>query len=567
MFGAGFLLIETELDSLGSQSIMKILFAASEMTPYAKTGGLGDVVGALAGELSRLGHEVTCCIPYYRQVREVLGEGRRGDLSQGRRRGLPLREEAKPVGLTLTIPLGSRTVTGDVLELRQPDGVRVLFVRRDEFFDRSELYYTGVRDYEDNAERFLFFSKAVVELAGYTRYRADVVHCHDWPTAFVPVQMRHRESQRLGDQEGRRGGQPLQGDFGGDKSPVPLAKTVLTIHNIAYQGMFWSLDFPLTNLPGEFFTPEALEYYGQMNLLKGGIVFADAITTVSKTYADEIQTAEGGFGLDTVLGTRADDLHGIVNGVDYACWNPETDPHLRHPYDMKDLSGKQACRADLLAKLGLDGGTAAEGRHGGLPLQGTPGKAASGGLPLQEAGPVAAFVSRLTEQKGIELMAAAAEDLVKSGVTLAILGKGERKYEELMTGVAARYPGRVSVTIAHDEALAHQMQAGADILLMPSHFEPCGLTQLYALKYGTIPVVHATGGLEDTVAPYNGRTGAGTGFKFATYTPAAFVGAVQQAILLHKQPKKWQKLMRNAMACDFSWQASAKEYEKLYAAL
>jgi starch synthase len=480
---------------------MKILFAASEMTPYAKTGGLGDVVGALAGVLSQLGHEVTCCLPFYRQAREAA-------------------RDAKPIGLTLSIPLGSRTVTGDVLELRQRDGVRVLFVRRDEFFDRSELYHTGLRDYEDNAERFLFFSKAVVELIGYARFRADVVHCHDWQTALVPA-------------------------YAKATAFVPVlaraaVKTVLTIHNIAYQGMFPSLDFPLTNLPGEFFTPDALEYYEQMNLLKGGIVFADAITTVSRTYAQEIQTAEGGCGLDTVLGTRADDLHGIVNGVDYACWNPETDPHLRHHYHLDDVSGKQACRADLLAKLGLE---------------------------ADITQPVAAFVSRLTEQKGVEVLAEALEDLVTSGVTLAILGKGERKYEELLAGAAAQFPGRVAVTIAHDEALAHQMQAGADILLMPSHFEPCGLTQLYALKYGTIPVVHATGGLEDTVAPYHARTGAGTGFKFAAYTPAAFVGAVQQAILLHKQPKKWQKLMRNAMACDFSWQASAKEYEKLYATL
>ena len=546
---------------------MKILFAASEMTPYAKTGGLGDVVGALAGVLSQLGHEVTCCIPFYRCARLRLD-----DQASAR--------HAKPVGLTLSIPLGSRTVTGDVLELRQRDGVRVLFVRRDEFFDRSELYHTGLRDYEDNAERFLFFSKAVVELIGHPRYRADVVHCHDWQTALVPVLARYKAMTWAGTQDpstSLRASPPLSSPPGeGTVAPVGRAsrppaslsfspgegtrsagsgqavappRTVLTIHNIAYQGMFWSLDFPLTNLPGEFFTPEALEYYGQMNLLKGGIVFADAITTVSKTYAQEIQTAEGGFGLDTVLGPRANDLHGIVNGVDYACWNPETDPHLRHHYQPDDLSGKQACRADLLAKLGLEAN----------PPPAPPGRG--------DGRPVAAFVSRLTEQKGVELLVEALEDLVKSGLTLAILGKGERKYEELLAGAAARFPGRVSVTIAHDEALAHQMQAGADLLLMPSHFEPCGLTQLYALKYGTIPVVHATGGLADTVAPYHARTGAGTGFKFAAYTPAAFVGAVQQAILLHKQPKKWQKLMRNAMACDFSWQASAKEYEKLYAAL
>jgi starch synthase len=479
---------------------MKIFFAASEMTPYAKTGGLGDVVSALPRALRELGHEVTCCLPFYRAAQEVA-------------------REAKPIGLTLQIPLGSRTVTGDVLEWKQPDGVRVLFIRRDEFFDRSELYYTGVRDYEDNAERFLFFSKAVVELLGYTRFQADVVHCHDWPAAFVPVQMAHRAVTR------------------GGEFPV---KSVFTIHNIAYQGMFWSLDFPLTNLPGEFFTPESLEFYGQMNLMKGGILFADAVTTVSRTYAEEIQTTEGGFGLDTVLASRADDVEGIVNGVDYTQWNPATDAHLKKRYSPEDLSGKRACRADLLAKLGLE---------------------------ANETRPVAAFVSRLTEQKGVEVLVGAVEKLVKSGLTLIVLGKGERKYEEILAGVAEEFPGQVAVRIAHDEELSHQIQGGADLLLVPSHFEPCGLTQLYGLKYGTIPVVRATGGLEDTVRQYNSRSDAGTGFKFAPYTSAGLVAAAQQAILLHKQPKKWQKLMRNAMARDFSWRASAQKYEKLYAAL
>jgi starch synthase len=486
---------------------MKILFAASEMTPYAKTGGLGDVVGALAGVLSQRGHEVACCLPYYRCAQEVAGG-------------------AEPIGLTLRIPLGSRTVTGEVLELRQRDGVRVLFVRRDEYFDRPELYYTGVQDYADNAERFLFFAKAVVELIGQGVVRAEVVHCHDWQAAFVPVQLRYRAQVR-----GR--------GF--------AAKSLLTMHNLAYQGMFAAEEFALTNLPGEWFTPAGLEFYGWMNLLKGGIVFADAITTVSRRYAREIRTPAGGCGLDPVLATRADDLHGIVNGVDYSNWNPETDPHLRQRYGAGELRGKRACRADLLARLGLES------------------QLESAGVGGTQA--VAAFVSRLTEQKGVEVLAGALEDLVGLGVTVAVLGKGERKYEDMLTDVAARFPRRVAVRIAHDEPLAHQIQGGADMLLMPSRFEPCGLTQLYALKYGTIPVVHATGGLDDTITRYNPRSGAGTGFKFASYTSAALVEAVHQAILLHKQPKKWQKLMRNAMACDFSWQASAKEYETLYAAL
>ncbi len=276
-----------------------------------------------------------------------------------------------------------------------------------------------------------------------------------------------------------------------------------------------------------------------MNLLKGGIVFADSITTVSPTYAEEIQTPEGGFGLDTVIATRGANLRGIINGVDYTRWNPETDPHLRQRYGPGDLTGKHACRADLLKTLGIQAGATE---------------------------PVAGFVSRLTAQKGVEILAGALEELIESGLSLAILGKGERVVEELLTAAAERFPGRVAVRIAHDEELAHQIQAGADMLLVPSHYEPCGLTQLYALKYGTIPVVRATGGLDDTVQAYDPRTGRGTGFKFAPYTSAALVEAVQQAILLHKQPKKWQKLMGHAMACDFSWRASAVEYEKLYAA-
>src|ERR1017187_7458699 len=372
---------------------MKILFAASEMTPYAKTGGLGDVVGALAGELGRRGHEVTCCLPFYRCVREIAGR-------------------AKPSGLRLRIPLGSRTVTGEVLELKLRDGVRVWFVRHDKFFDRAELYNTRERDYDDNAERFLFFAKAVAELSGAAG--AEVVHCHDWQGAVVPGEMRRRA-------ETRGGGS--------------VVKTMLTIHNLAYQGIFPAADFGLTNLGAEWFTPARLEYYGRMNLLKGGIVFADAITTVSRSYAKEILTAEGGCGLESVMATRADDLQGIVNGVDYSRWNPETDGALRERYGAGDLSGKRACRAELMARMGLE--------------------EESDGVKQGEAELVAAFVTRLTEQKGVDVLVGAMGELVKAGVTVVVLGKGERKYEEMLTQAAARFPRRVAVKIAHDEQLAH----------------------------------------------------------------------------------------------------------------
>lgn len=481
---------------------MRILMAASEMTPFAKTGGLGDVVSALSAELARRGHDVMCCLPYYRSVREAL-------------------PKAKPVGLPLALPVGDEILTGDVLEVRLSERHRLLLIRRDEFFDRSELYHAGENDFEDNAERFLFFSKAVAELVAHSGFKPDVVHCHDWQSAFVPVATTYRRQTQPFEAKG-------------------WARTVFTIHNIAYQGLFPSTDFPLTNLPGEFFMPPALEFYGRMNLMKGGIVFADAVTTVSKRYAQEIQTPEGGFGLDPVLRSRRRDVVGILNGADYRTWNPAADPVLKAHYDADDLSGKRACRRDLVDTFGVEAG---------------------------EKQPIAAVISRLTDLKGVDLLADAAEDLVKMGLVLVVLGKGAGRYEKLFAGMAKRWPKKVGVRIAQDETLAHKTQAGADLLLMPSKFEPCGLTQMYALKYGTIPVVHATGGLDDTIRPYSRVSGQGNGFKFAAYTADALVAAVRGALGIYKEPKQWQRLMRNAMACDFSWQRGAQEYEKLYAAL
>ena len=479
---------------------VKLLFAASEMTPFAKTGGLGDVVGALPSALTELGHEVTCCVPFYRCARQAAPEARR-------------------TGISFAIPVGSERRTAVILAGTTPDGVRVLFVQHDEFFDRSELYHTGERPYEDNAARYIFFSKAVVELLGYDRYRPDVLHCHDWQTGLVPADLLYRQQTR---------------------GAAYNVKTVFTIHNLAYQGLFPSADFRLTNLPGEFFTPRALEFYGQLNLMKGGLVFSDAITTVSPTYAKEILTREGGCGLEPVLQGRRDDIRGMLNGADYRAWDPSTDPVLKHPYGAADPAGKRVCRAELLRQLGVEAG---------------------------DATPVAAFVSRLTEQKGVDLLLQSLEDVLRLGLVVVVLGKGEQRYEERLQELARQQAGRLVVRITHDEELSHQIQGGADLLLMPSRFEPCGLTQLYALKYGTIPVVHATGGLIDTVTPFDEKTGTGHGFRFSEFAPRAFVGAVQQAVSAYQQPKHWKRIMENAMACDFSWQASARKYEELYAAL
>ena len=479
---------------------MRILFAASEMTPYAKTGGLGDVVGALPLALSEFGHEVICCLPYYSCVRDAV-------------------PEAKSLGLSLQIPLGNIVVTGDVLEARVQKHVRLVLIRRDEFFDRSNLYGAGERDYEDNAERFLFFSKAIAELLGRGEFRSDVVHCHDWQTGFVPVAMTSRRMQR------------------GRESGVP---TVFTIHNMAYQGLFRGEDFALTNLPGGFFTLDGLEFHGRLNLLKGGIAFADAVTTVSRKYAEEIQTPEQGCGLDPLLRSRKEKLRGILNGADYLTWDPSQDAWLAQRYSTSNLSGKKVCRAELIRLLDLS---------------------------ATEATPIAAFISRLAEQKGVDLVVQAAEDLLRRGMVLVVLGAGDLVHEQALADLAKRFPRQVAVRLEFAEPLAHKIQGGADLLLMPSRFEPCGLTSMYALKYGTIPVVRATGGLDDAVTQWDAPTGKGNGFKFSELSANALAQAAGDAMAVYKQPHLWQKLMRNAMACDFSWRQAAREYEKLYAGL
>ena len=470
------------------------------MTPFAKTGGLGDVLGALPLELAELGHEVFCCLPYYRTVRETAFA-------------------AKPTGLSFQIPIGSKQHIAEILELRVAERLTVLFVRNDAFFDRADLYWNGVSDYPDNAERFLFFSKAVVELQSVERFRSDVLHCHDWQTAFAPAEIFARRQTRAAGSQ---------------------VRTVFTVHNLAFQGVFPGTTFPLTNLPAGFFSINGMEFYGQMNLLKGGLIYSDTITTVSPTYAREIQTPEFGCALDAVLRQRRTHLHGILNGADYRIWNPATDPLLKQNYTPQDLAGKRVCRADLLRRFKVD---------------------------VDDSTPVAAFVSRLSDQKGVELLDAAMEELLELGLVLIVLGKGERQYENRLLERAKTLSDRVIVQIAHDEELSHQIQGAADILLMPSKFEPCGLTQMYALKYGTIPVVHATGGLNDTVSQYDPKSGKGNGFRFAGYTVPAFVASVQEAVRAHRAPKQWKRLLDTAMNADFSWRAAAIKYEKLYAVL
>jgi starch synthase len=475
--------------------MMKILFASSEAVPFAKTGGLADVSGALPRALSELGHEVTLFLPKYRQIDER-------------------KHRLIKTGMTLRVPVSQRVETAEIYAAELSPRLRAYFLDQESYYNRDQLYGTPSGDFEDNAERFTFFSRAIAEAA--LELKPDIIHCNDWQTGLTPVYLKTLY----------RNVSLLQG-----------AVSIFTIHNIGYQGLFWHYDIHLTNLGWEVFTPKGLEFYGKLNFLKGGIVFADVVTTVSRKYRDEIQTAEYGAGLEGVLQERQADLYGILNGVDYEEWDPARDLFIKERYHPGNLSGKKACKKDLQREFGF--AEAAE-----IPLIG--------------------IISRFTDQKGFDLIAAAIEPLMELDVQLAILGTGEEKYHLLMEEIATKYPAQAGVRIAFDNPLAHRIEAGADMFLMPSRYEPCGLNQIYSLKYGTVPIVRATGGLDDTIENFDPVTGEGNGFKFQDYSPGELLTTVEQAIRLYRDPILWEKLMLQGMAADFSWQKSARAYENLY---
>ncbi len=476
---------------------MRILMATPEANPFARSGGLAEVIAALAQSLVKLGHEVLVVLPLYRQVREA---------------GRPLISTGK----TLSIPLSFKTLTAEIFEVELCPGLRFYFIGQEALYNREGLYGTAYGDFEDNAERFIFFSRAVVELVEALDLRVDACHCHEWQTGLVPVYCRtlYQERPRLRE--------------------LPV---LYTVHNVGYQGIFSSFDLPLTGLGWELLSPKALEFFGRINLMKGGLVFADLISTVSTKYREEILTAEQGFGLEGVFQERAQDLFGILVGVDYEKWNPENDPHLPARYGLNDLSGKARCKAALLAHFGLT---------------------------LPPEAPLLGMTTRLFERKGIDLLEAILDELLALEVGLVLQGTGEERHQYLMQEFALRYPNNMGVNLEFSEALAHQIIAGADIFLMPSRYEPCGLDQLYCLRYGTIPVVRATGGLDETIQDYQPETGEGNGFKFIPYTPEAFMAAIRRALALYAHPKAWQELMRRNMRLDFSWDRVAPQYEHLY---
>jgi len=395
-------------------------------------------------------------------------------------------------------------------------GVRYFFVDDPAYFDREGLYGGSAGDYPDNAERFSEFCRAGIEIAKHV-WPADVIHCHDWQTGLVPVLLRSTY-----------GDDPLVKDL-----PV-----VFTIHNMGYHGQFSRAVMELAGMPAGVFHPGGVEFYGNVNLLKGGLMYSDYLTTVSRKYAEEIQTPEFGYGLDGVVRSRRDRLVGILNGVDYAAWSPDRDTHTAMRYSAKDLSGKQVCKQDLLQVFELP----ADNLH--RPLIG--------------------IVSRFADQKGVDLIAEQAHEIMREDLAMVVLGTGERRYEELFRALAEAYPGRVGVKIAYDNAVAHKVEAGADMFLMPSRYEPCGLNQIYSLKYGTVPVVRATGGLDDTIETFDLEHGTGTGFKFAEYSGAALLDALKQALHHYADDRIWKRIQLNGMSKDFSWKAPAAEYAKLY---
>ena len=475
---------------------MKILFASPEAVPFAKTGGLADVAGALPRALARMGQEVILFLPKYRSVDE---------------RRFPF----APTGMVLKVPISQKTVSGEVYGFDAGPNFRVLLVRQDAYYDRDQLYGTPSGDFEDNAERFTFFSRAVVEAA--LELRPDVIHCNDWQTGLVPVYLKtlYRGS-----------------------SVLASAASVFTIHNIGYQGLFWHYDLHLTNLGWELFTPQALEFYGKLSFLKGGIVFADAVTTVSRKYMEEIQTPEFGGSLDGVLRNRKDSLYGIVNGADYEEWSPARDPYIKEKYGPSDLRGKRACKEDLQKEFYLT-------PDPDIPLLGV--------------------ISRLTDQKGFDLLAEVMVDLMNLGVQFVLLGTGEEEYHLLFQKMGQQYPGQAGVRIAFDNVLAHKIEAGADMFLMPSLYEPCGLNQIYSMKYGTVPIVRATGGLDDTVQNFDPSTGGGNGFKFEEYSPRALLSTIELAVNVYRDRPRWERLMVRGMEMDFSWEQSARSYLQVYA--
>jgi starch synthase len=461
---------------MATRSKLKVLFASSEVEPYSKTGGLADVAGSLPVALNKSGVDIRVVTPKYKCVKVK----------------------------------GNETLLGGK--------VPVYFVENDGYFMRDGLYAENGNDYGDNLDRFVFFSKQVLEIIRKKKFKPDIIHCNDWQTALVPLYLKEIFWPKYKSCRGIR--------------------TLLTVHNLGYQGVFSKLDFPKTQLGWEYFTMHRLEFYDMVNVLKGGLVFSDFISTVSPAYAEEIQTGEFGYGLDPLLRERRDHLFGILNGIDYGEWNPSKDTELKYHFSASRPGGKAMDKALLQKECGLD---------------------------VRADMPVIGVISRLADQKGLDLISGMINRLLDDmDVQFVLLGTGEEKYHRLFGEIGSRMPRKASINLKFDEVLAKKIYAGSDMFLMPSRYEPCGLGQMISLRYGTIPIARNTGGLADTISEFNIKTGEGNGFLFGRYDTWELFDAVRRALMVYKQKRLWTKLVSNAMACDFSWQRSAKKYLELY---
>src|SRR5947208_5039570 len=471
---------------------MRILMISAEGPPLQRTGALIDVMDALPGALRARGHEVSVTLPYYREIREN-------------------REfKAEATGVIVDVHVGDKTYVAEYFEGRSANGVQLFLIRCDPFFDRPGIYGEHGEPYEDNATRFIFFCKAALELARRLTPSLQILHVHDWAAALVPVFVRARH--------------------------LPFAR-VLTIHRVAEQGSFWGMDFNLMNLPERFFTLHGVEFFGRLNFLKGGILYADRITTVSEHYLREIQTPSGGCGLDGVLRENVHRLSAILHGANYSRWNPASDRLIPARYDARRFRGKQICREGLLKELKLESAP---------------------------RGPVFGMVTRVVGEKGFEILVPLLDRLLWDDVRLIILGEGDPAYETSLAVAARKFPTRFAYKKSYDDKLAHLIEAGMDISLIPSRFESAGLSAMYNLKYGVLPVARLTGGIQEIVEDYDPTTDSGYGFLFYEYSSEAFWDAIKRARQIFRDRRLWTTLMKRAMARDFSWKASAQRYEALY---
>ncbi|NQT07158.1 MAG: glycogen synthase GlgA [Candidatus Omnitrophica bacterium] len=474
---------------------MNVLLASSEVSPFAKTGGLGDVAEALPIALNEAGHKASAILPFYKLVRE---------------HGY----SPKPVKAGIPLKIGGKDLIFDLLCLEYKK-TNFYFIKNDSLFDRDGLYGTPAGDHPDNHLRFGLFSRAIIASIPYIG-KPDILHLNDWHTGLVPLYLKY--------------------NFKKDPN-LKGAKTLFSIHNLAYQGLFPKSLLSQLDIPEECFTASGLEFYDKISFIKSGIVYSDAINTVSEGYAAEVLKKEFGCGLDKILRTREKDLYGIVNGADYSTWNPETDKNIAKNYGPGNLKPKLECKKDLLKEFGI---------------------------PFNEEAPLVGMITRLAQQKGLDIVANAMDDILEMGVNFVILGTGDERYNKLFKDLAGRYKGRAGAAVTFNNPLAHKIEAGCDMFLMPSRYEPCGLNQMYSMKYATVPVVRDTGGLKDTVTDFNAKSRKGNGFKFKDATQKSMLGALERAVKTFKDRATWKALQDNCLGCDFSWESTAKHYIQLY---